>query len=84
MKQREITIKSRTGLHARPASDFVQKAHTFKSDIKLVKGEIEANGKSIMSVLTLGATFNTKILLIIEGEDEDIAIDVLSKILEEE
>lgn len=83
MKQREITIKHKTGLHARPASNFVQTAHKFKSDVKLVKDGVEVNGKSIMSVLTLAASFNTKILLIVEGEDEDKAIDILTKILEE-
>lgn len=83
MKQREVTIKHKTGLHARPASNFVHAAHKFKSDVKLVKDGVEVNGKSIMSVLTLAASFNTKLLLIVEGEDEDKAIDVLTKIIEE-
>ncbi len=83
MKQREVVIKHKTGLHARPASNFVQASHKFKSDIKLIKDGIEVNGKSIMSVLTLAASFNSRLLLVVDGEDEEKAIDVLSKILEE-
>lgn len=83
MKNREIIIKHKTGLHARPASNFVQAAHKFKSDVKIVKDGVEINGKSIMGLLTLGASFNTKLLLIVNGEDEEKAINTLSKILEE-
>ncbi len=84
MKQKEVTIKNKTGLHARPAADFVKAAYNFKSDVKILKDDTEINGKSIMGVLTLAAGYNTKLLLIVDGEDEDEAIDILSKILEQE
>ncbi|MBN1898355.1 MAG: HPr family phosphocarrier protein [Spirochaetes bacterium] len=83
MKRKDVMIKHKTGLHARPASNFVQTAHKFKSDVKIIKDGVEVNGKSIMSVLTLAATFNTKLTIIVSGEDEDKAIDKLCKILEE-
>ncbi len=84
MKQKEIVIKNKTGLHARPASEFVKAAYNFKSNIIVKKGEIEINGKSIMGILTLAASYNTRIIIIADGEDEDKAIEVLSKILETE
>ncbi len=84
MKHKEIVIKNKTGLHARPAADFVKAAYNFKSDITVLKGKIEINGKSIMGILTLAATYNTKLILKADGEDEDKAIEVLSKILESE
>lgn len=83
MKQRQVIIKHKVGLHARPAANFVRAANKFKSEVTLVKGKMRVNGKSIMGVLSLGAGFNTKILLIVSGKDEAKAIDVLAKILEE-
>jgi phosphotransferase system HPr (HPr) family protein len=82
MKQRLVTIKHKNGLHARPAANFVQAAQKFKCEVKLKKDGFTVNGKSIMGVLTLGADFNSKVLLIVNGEDEDKALSVLSKILE--
>lgn len=82
MKKRDIIIKNKTGLHARPAADFVNKAGTFKSDVKIIKDGVAINGKSIMSLLTLAAAYNTKLTLVLEGEDEEIALNVLCKLLE--
>lgn len=83
MKQREIVVKSKSGLHARPISNFVNKASTYKSEVVVIKDGVEINGKSVLSLLTLAAGFNTKLTICVNGDDEDEAIDVLSKLLEE-
>jgi phosphocarrier protein len=82
MKQREIIIKHKVGLHARPAANFVKAANKFKCEVTLVKDDMKVNGKSIMGILTLGASFNTKVTLIVNGKDEDKALEVLTKLLQ--
>ena len=82
MKQRDIVVKSKTGLHARPISNFVNAASKFKSDVFIIKDGNKINGKSVLSLLTLAAEFNTRLTLSVNGEDEDTAIDQLSKLLE--
>lgn len=81
MVQREIVIKMKEGLHAKPVADFVNRAQKFRSEVKIVKDGTSVNGKSILNMLTLGATYNTKLLLVVKGKDEDKALDVLSKLL---
>ncbi len=82
MVEREIVVKSKTGLHARPISKFVNMAGQFKSEVAIIKEDRKINGKSVLSLLTLAAGFNTKLTLCVNGEDESEAIDVLSKLLE--
>ena len=74
MKQIEIVIHNRTGLHARPAKVLVNLAKQFKSDIRLQYGEKKANAKSMVSVLTLGAVSGSEITLQVDGVDEEKAI----------
>ena len=74
MKQIEIVIHNRTGLHARPAKVLVNLAKQFKSDIRLHYGEKKANAKSMVSVLTLGAVSGSEITVQVDGEDEEKAI----------
>jgi len=69
-----VFIKNPTGLHARPAVEFIKLAKKFKSKILLKNGDKEANGISIMEVMALGATKNSKIVLIIDGIDEEEAM----------
>ncbi|MBU1075871.1 MAG: HPr family phosphocarrier protein [Spirochaetes bacterium] len=83
MKEKEIIVKNKSGLHARPISNFVNKASTYKSDIFVIKDGAEINGKSVLSLLTLAAGFNTKLTIRVTGADEDEAVHVLSKLLEE-
>lgn len=83
MKQKEIIVKNKSGLHARPISNFVNKASTYKSEVIVIKDGTEINGKSVLSLLTLAAGYNTKIILCVDGEDETEALDILSKLLEE-
>ena len=69
-----VFIKNYTGLHARPAVELIKLAKKFKSKILLKNGDKEANGISIMEVMALGATKNSKIVLIIDGIDEEEAM----------
>ena len=83
MKKDKVIIKNETGLHARPASQFVKKAGEFKSEITLQKDDETANAKSIMAVMGLGAEQGTEIIIKIEGEDEDKAMEELKKMINE-
>jgi phosphoenolpyruvate-protein phosphotransferase len=74
MKQIEIVIQNRTGLHARPAKVLVNLAKQFKSDINLQHGAKRANAKSMVSVLTLGVVSGSGITVQANGVDEDKAI----------
>jgi multiphosphoryl transfer protein len=74
MKQIEIVIHNRTGLHARPAKVLVNLAKQFKSDIRLQHGEKKANAKSMVSVLTLGVISGSEITVQADGVDEETAI----------
>src|SRR5690349_16416582 len=77
MKQIELVIQNRTGLHARPAKVLVNLAKQFKSDIRLFHGEKKANAKSMVSVLTLGAVSGSEITVQADGADEEAALTEL-------
>ena len=80
--ERTVTLGSKSGLHARPAAAFVQSAKEFRSKVTLSKNEKTANGKSILSVLTLGAEQGDQVVLKVDGEDAEQAIDKLTSLLE--
>lgn len=82
MVEKSFEIKNETGLHARPASLFVQKAAKYKSSIKLLKDGKEANAKSIISVLSLGASKGSEIKIMATGEDEQDAVNGLVELLD--
>ena len=82
MVEREVKIINRLGLHARPAAMLVQKATKFKSEIKLKKGDLEVNGKSIMGVMMLAAEMGSTLLITAEGEDEVVAVEALIEIIQ--
>ncbi len=82
MIKKELTIMNKTGLHARPASMFVQKASKFKSSIMIEKEDKTINAKSIISVLSGGISQGTKITLVIDGEDEQEAEKALVELVE--
>ena len=75
MEEREVVIKNRAGIHARPAALIVQTANQFDSQISFEKEKDRINGKSIMGIITLGASYNTKLKVIAEGEDEAEAVN---------
>ncbi len=77
-----LTLRNKVGLHARPAALFVQTAKGFRSAIKVRKDEREADAKSILSVLTLGAESGAVITVHASGEDEQAAVEALRKLIE--
>ena len=82
MYTREITVKNEVGLHARPATYFIQKANEFKSGIWVEKEERRVNAKSLLGVLSLGIVQGTVITLIADGSDEKEAVDALIDLIE--
>ena len=84
MISRGVTISNSVGLHARPATFFVQKANSFKSSIWVEKEDCRVNAKSLLGVLSLGITKGTTITLIADGADEAAAIDGLAELVEGE
>ena len=82
MLVKEIVVQNQVGLHARPATFFIQKANEFKSSIWVEKEERRVNAKSLLGVLSLGIIGNTKIRIIADGTDEEEAIDSLVKLVQ--
>jgi len=82
MIEKEITITNKHGLHARPAAQFVKIAGRFQSDIKVIKDGLEVNGKSIMGIMMLAAEPGSKIILMIDGQDEKDALKALRSLIE--
>lgn len=83
MPEITLTIHHKVGLHARPAASFVKTARQFKSDIKITHGEREANSKSILKVLTLGANQGAVITIHAEGEEAEAALAALKALVED-
>ncbi len=81
MAQRETTVGPEEGLHARPAAQFVKTAKRFASEIVVVKGEREANAKSSLKIMTLGARKGDKIVIRAEGNDAQEAVDALIELI---
>ncbi len=82
MISQSVTIQNSVGLHARPATFFVQKANSFKCSIWVEKDDCRVNAKSLLGVLSLGITRGTKITLIADGEDEALAVAGLSDLVD--
>lgn len=82
MTEKEVTIKNRAGIHARPAALIVQTANKFTSKIHMVKDTEEINAKSIMGIITLGAGYNTNLRIRAEGPDEQEAVSALAELFE--
>ena len=82
MVERIVTIRNRAGMHARPAALLVKTASSFASQVFIEKDSERVNGKSIMGVITLGATFNTPLKIIADGPDEMEALDALQKLFD--
>ena len=77
MITKEAVINNQGGLHARPATFFIQKANEFKSSIWIEKDERRVNAKSLLGVLSLGIVKGTSVTLVSDGPDEQEAIDTL-------
>ncbi|MBR6739058.1 MAG: HPr family phosphocarrier protein [Oscillospiraceae bacterium] len=77
MYMQEVAINNEVGLHARPATFFIQKANEFKSSVWVEKDERRVNAKSLLGVLSLGITKGTVVTLMADGVDEKEAVDAL-------
>ena len=84
VKEKKVIITNKTGLHARPAAQFVQKAGKFDSKIEIIFEEKEVNAKSIMGVMSLGVGKGNEITVKAEGEDADEAVEELVDFIEVE
>ena len=81
MKSCDVTIKNNVGLHARPATFFIQKANSFKSSIWVEKDDRRVNAKSLLGVLSLGIVRGMTITLIADGTDEEEALEGLTTLI---
>ena len=82
MVSKEIIVRNQVGLHARPATFFIQKANEYKATVWVEKEERRVNAKSLLGVLSLGVIGGTKIKLMADGVDEVEAVDSLVKLVE--
>jgi phosphocarrier protein HPr len=81
MPEREAKIVNKLGIHARPAAEIVKTAGKFKSNITIVRDDLEVNGKSIMGVMMLAAECGATITLRATGDDAEAALDALGAVI---
>ena len=84
MISRNVTIRNSVGLHARPATFFIQKANTFKSSLWVEKEDRRVNAKSLLGVLSLGIVKGMEITLVADGPDEEEAMEALVNLIDKE
>lgn len=82
MLEQQFTIVNKLGLHARASALFVKTASQFKSEIKVLRDEVEVNGKSIMGIMMLAAAKGTQIILTVTGADEGEAFQKLGELIQ--
>ena len=82
MCMKDVEVKNQVGLHARPATFFIQKANEYKSSTWVEKEERRVNAKSLLGILSLGIVGGAKIRIIADGSDEQLAVDGLVKLVE--
>lgn len=82
MIKKKVTIKNKLGMHARPATMLVKAASKYRSDFKIIKGDMEINGKSIMGVMTLAAEQGSELELVADGVDEEHLIKEITTMFE--
>lgn len=79
---KDVTVQNQVGLHARPATFFIQKANEFKSSIWVEKEERRVNAKSLLGVLSLGIMSGNAIRVIADGSDEQAAVEALVALID--
>jgi phosphocarrier protein len=79
--EREVQIINKNGLHARPAAEIVKLASKFRSEITMVRDELEVNGKSIMGVMMLAAECGATLMVRANGEDAEAAVDAIAALV---
>jgi phosphocarrier protein len=82
MKRKEVEIRNKLGLHARPASLVVKLAGKFESEIQLIKEDTEINAKSILGVMMLAAGPGQKVVITADGSDEIEAVDAIASLID--
>lgn len=82
MLRRDVTITNNIGLHARPATFFIQKANSFKSSIWIEKDDRKVNAKSLLGVLSMGIAKGMTVTLVADGQDEMGAINGLVELIQ--
>ena len=82
MYSKDLMVQNQVGLHARPATFFIQKANEFRSSIWIEKEERRVNAKSLLGILSLGIIGGTQIKIIADGADEQAAVNALVELVE--
>ena len=82
MISRDVIIKNNVGLHARPATFFIQKANSYKSSIWIEKDDRRVNAKSLLGVLSIGIVKGMTVTLYADGADETDALDGLAALID--
>ena len=82
MVVKQVTLENQVGLHARPATFFIQKANEFRSNVWIEVDERKVNAKSLLGVLSLGITKGGMVDIIVDGEDENEALAALVALVE--
>lgn len=82
MVSRDVTIKNNVGLHARPATFFIQKANSYRSSIWVEREDRRINAKSLLGVLSLGIVKGMTITIIADGQDETEAVEGLAALID--
>ena len=81
MYVKDVTVQNQVGLHARPATFFIQKANEFKSSIWVEKEDRRVNAKSLLGILSLGISQGMNITIIADGQDETEAVEGLAELI---
>ncbi len=82
MIKRDVIVTNNIGLHARPATFFIQKANTYKSSVWVEKDDRKVNAKSLLGVLSLGIAKGMTITLIADGQDDEKAVNDLVDLIQ--
>ena len=82
MYVKDVVVQNQVGLHARPATFFIQKANEFKASIWIEKEERRVNAKSLLGILSLGIVGGTQTKIIADGSDEQVAVNALVDLVE--
>ncbi len=80
--EKVVSIKNASGLHARPAGMLVKKAAEFKSTVEVVAKDKTVNAKSIMGIMSLGLAQGEELKLVVNGEDEEVALAAMVELVE--
>ncbi|MBE6624088.1 MAG: HPr family phosphocarrier protein [Ruminococcaceae bacterium] len=81
MISRDVTIVNDVGLHARPATFFIQKANSYKASLWIEKDDRRVNAKSLLGVLSMGIVKGTVVTIIADGEEEAVAVEGLIELI---